>query len=228
MKVCQAFAEQGYCVLRNALSAADIIAFKNSFAKIYGAHYANLERFAIADFVNKYEVAYRLPTNDSVLSSVRSIIGGDFAWLPQADMHRNICTAMHRDNPCRDEAFTGEDWNEETDEYRIVRVAVYLTSSSDSGSQFIVSPGSHTRPGKGYDLLDLAVGDLLIFDPRIYHGSTGARAIKDAIYLCFGVRNMHSRRLVEWFYTARKNDLGYSALNPDLRKIIAHKGLLLY
>jgi len=227
MKVHQAFAEQGYCVLRNALSMADISVFRNSFNEIHQTHYINLDRFAIADFVNKHEVAYGLPANASILSSVRSILGDDFAWLPQADMHRNICTAMHRDNPCRDEAFTGEDWNEETDEYRIARVAVYLTSASDSGSQFIVSPGSHVGPGQSYDLLDLAVGDLLLFDPRIYHGSTGARAAKHAIYLCFGARNMHSRRLVEWFYTARKNDLGYSTLNPDLREVIARNGLLL-
>ena len=220
------FTSQGYFLAKDALSASDIKDFKAVFAAIRRARFSQVDKFAFADFVNKSIDAHHIPVNCSILRQISMILGDTFAWVPQADMYLNVCTAMHRDNPCRDQVFTGEDWDESESKYGVIRVATYLTTSAACGSQFIVSPRSHIGKGLGYELLDLNAGDLLLFDPRILHGSTGARSEKQAMFLCYGKNNAHTERTIRWLYRERSQDLGYSPLNRTLSDALRSHQLL--
>ena len=217
---------QGYFLAKGVLSASDIKDFREVFEQVRTTRFGQADKFAFADFVNKSVSAYHIPGNSSILRQIRMALGDTFRWVPQADLHLNVCTAMHRDNPCREQAFTGEDWDERESKYGVIRVAAYLTGSAECGSQFIVSPRSHIGAGLGYELLNLNADDLLLFDSRILHGSTGARSEKKAMFLCYGTISAHTERTIRWLYRERSQDLGYSPLNPTLTDTLRSQQLL--
>ena len=80
----------------------------------------------------------------------------------------------------------------------------------------------------------LEVGDLLVFDERMYHAgrriehgvvSRDQEAPKLTLSMVFGLDNAHSERLYSYFHYAR-SDLRFSAINPELNRRLAEHDLV--
>lgn len=71
----------------------------------------------------------------------------------------------------------------------------------------------------------LEAGDMIIFDPRLYHRGSKAPNPKYSIFLAFGVENKHFRRHTQ-YYLEERPDLGYKNLPDVLQQQLSNSGLL--
>lgn len=101
--------------------------------------------FTMADGVTIREEFWPIIFNETLLSTVRTLIGDDIRYTQHSDLHINLAGGRwHRDSACRDFG-VGPDWDERDDPYKVVRVAIYLSDHSESNSSLVVLPGSHRR-----------------------------------------------------------------------------------
>ena len=104
-----------------------------------------LKTQTLADGVTKHSCFWEIIFNSNLLSTIRQLIGADIRYTQHSDLHINLPGGRwHRDNAHRHFAH-GPDWDEDKSPYRVVRVAIYLSDYSSSGSSLHLLPGSHRR-----------------------------------------------------------------------------------
>ena len=103
----------------------------------------NSETYVEPDGVTKNKKFWKIIFNKRILSTIRSIIGRNICYTQHSDLHINLGAGKyHRDNAYR--FFKdGPDWNEEIDNYKVLRIAIYLSDYGKSGSSLIIFPGSN-------------------------------------------------------------------------------------
>ena len=147
-----AFARDGFRLLRQLYSQTEAAQWRDQINTIFGlptgddaaAAIAGATR-TLADGITTNEEFWPVIFNDRLLTTVRALIGDDIRYTQHSDLHINLPGGRwHRDNACR-EFGVGEDWDERTQPYRVVRIAIYLSDFSDSGSSLVVLPGTHRR-----------------------------------------------------------------------------------
>ena len=71
----------------------------------------------------------------------------------------------------------------------------------------------------------LEKGDMIIFDPRLYHRGTEAPNPKYSIFIGYGIENKHFLRHTK-YYLEERPDLEYTKLPNELREKLGNKNLL--
>ena len=104
---------------------------------------ASAGTWTLADGVTKHPAFWNIIFNTKLLATIRQLVGDDIRYTQHSDLHINLPGGRwHRDNAYR--SFSqGPDWEENKIPYRVVRVAVYLSDYSSSGSALHLLPGSH-------------------------------------------------------------------------------------
>ena len=101
----------------------------------------------LADGVTKHSGFWDIVFNPNLLSTIRQLIGEDIRYTQHSDLHIDLPGGRwHRDNAHRVFGH-GPDWDENEIPYRVVRVAIYLSDYSSSGSALHLLQGSHRKEG---------------------------------------------------------------------------------
>ena len=89
---------------------------------------------------------WKLFTNKKLTDCVKYSLKSDkICFVQHTDIHINFGAGIfHRDNANR-KFMSSPDWDETQSRYGIVRVAIYLSSYSDSGNSLILIPNSHKK-----------------------------------------------------------------------------------
>src|SRR5262245_16617800 len=242
------FARDGFIVMRGLLRPNDVSFYVDRLTALARGR----ERWTQPDGVNQNPDFWPLIFNETLLSSVRALLGPEIRYLPHSDLHFGFSSfSWHRDNVGR-EAGVGADWDERHEPYRIVRVGIYLQRFETSGFKLGLSRGTHRLTGDGQartyrgtgavskvfsglsgvqvvgpdaDWIATEPGDCVIFDPRVLHTGIKSRGPKYSVFVAYGVENSHFHH--HWhYYLNLRNDLGYSALDPALAERLKAADLL--
>jgi Phytanoyl-CoA dioxygenase (PhyH) len=213
-----------------------------------------LGAWTLPDGVSRTPELWDLIFEPRLLAAVRLLLDADVRYLQHSDLHVGFsAVAWHRDNVNRRYGI-GDDWNEETEAYRLVRVAIYLQSFAENGFTLALIPGSQRRgvlaPGDlaeldaasrgtgriralltGYDPLRARAasvsarsGDAVLFDPRILHCGSFISGAKYSIFLAYGVPGRHFARH-RAYYRRTRRELRYVDLDPGLVARLRGAGL---
>ncbi|HCP00178.1 MAG TPA: hypothetical protein DIT35_01675 [Rhodospirillaceae bacterium] len=149
------FERTGFHLLRPLFSSEESAAWRDRINAIFGlpAGDAAIPAIAgathtLADGITTNREFWPIIFNERLLSAVRGLIGDNIRYTQHSDLHINLPGGRwHRDNACR-EFGVGQDWDERTEPYRVVRIAIYLSDYTDSGSSLAVLPGTHRRESR--------------------------------------------------------------------------------
>lgn len=111
---------------------------KNSSKKKYG----------FVDGVTFNKCLWDLILNHRLLKKIKLILGEDFKYIRHSDIHVNYKGGLiHRDSSNR---YIEEksNWNEKNYQYKIIRIAIYLTDYTSTESSIILFPGTHKKEVK--------------------------------------------------------------------------------
>lgn len=138
------FEATGYVVLRGLLTTNEAARYRSLISSLSGVRDTDfLTRvFECPDGVSKNREFWDLIWNQSLLSTLREILGSNVRYTQHSDLHAHRTGGWHRDCACR-KYNVGPDWDETVDPYKVVRVAIYLQSFAESGSSLGVVPGSN-------------------------------------------------------------------------------------
>ncbi len=208
--------------------------------------------FAKADEITANPDFWDLIFNPKLLDGIRAVLGDDAKYTQHSDIHVHHGTVgWHRDS--KDRSFgVGPDWDERNAPYGVARVAIYLQSYSESGFSLGLVPGSHrseslltkcelkfhsllTKVLNRRDLLPpllsaktiwikVEPGDCLIFDQRVLHTGSFIHGPKYALFLSYGMNNLHSVNHRKYYLFERK-DLCYSDYPAQLKARLKACGL---
>ena len=197
-----AFERDGFHFLRTLFSPNEAAEWReriNAILELPTGHAAAVAgaTHTLADGITTNSEFWPIIFNERLLSTVRALIGDEIRYTQHSDLHINLPGGRwHRDNACR-EFGVGADWDERVQPYRVVRIAIYLSNFSDSGSSLVVLPGTHRMAfeaermdadqflredvPRNRELIASAVeatldpGDVLLFDAGTLHAA-GANA----------------------------------------------------
>jgi len=154
-----------------------------------------------------------------LLTTLRSLLGSDFVFLPEMAAHRNGFGSWHKDTTSQERA--GHTFHKAAD-FKILQVAVYLQDNGIYGGGLDVIPGSHTKSDSslgqtlqplGAESIPSLAGDLLCFDMRLDHKAswptTEAKPVptKYALFFLASVNNRYARDYCD--YIQSRNDYAY-------------------
>jgi len=247
----------GFIVVRNVLSSDEVRQYRLNLLKRAGLQESTIDpkvTWLLADGPNKCPEWWPLITHDRILNLMREIIGPKIRYLRTSDLHlNNVRRIWHRDSPSRQFGI-GSDFDESQEKYHVYRVGIYLQSYQESGSALGLLPGTHHREPsfmraelrfwdrirwllrKDYLIAPLfgvrpvwiktEPGDAIIFDARVFHAPSSIHGPKLAVFLSYGADNKHSRNFQKHYVQDRKS-LNYAPLHPELKQILARRGLLM-
>ena len=145
------FFKNGYFVKKKLFNQKEINGYINEIHKIFKINKNTLTKekqkktYVLPDGVTKHEKFWPIIYNKSILSIIRSLIGKDIKYTQHSDIHINLGAGQfHRDNAYRTYKI-GPDWNETKDNYKVVRVAIYLSDSKCYNSSFKILPHTHKK-----------------------------------------------------------------------------------
>ncbi len=149
------FQKKGYHVIRGLLNADEAESYRFAINGAFGLPRQavtnadiNSQTFTLPDGVTKTAEFWPLIFNQRLKRTIRELLGDDIRYTQHSDLHINLGAGkFHRDSAHR-EFGVGPDWDEREAAYRVVRVAVYLSDYTDSGSSLIVLPGTHRRESR--------------------------------------------------------------------------------
>ncbi len=210
--------------------------------------------WTVPDGVTQTPRFWPLIFNETMLATVRELIGPDIRFLQHNDLHVGFSSYnWHRDSVSRR---LGErrDWDE-TEPYRIVRVGFYLQPRDKSPFRLGFLPGTHRLPSSAEtrdrrrlervmgnlslfqrvvsggnrspataEWLTPAAGDAVIFDPRIIHTGSRMKGHKYSVFLAYGVPNSHYFDHAV-YYRYLRPDLGYQPIHSELVTRLRNAGL---
>ena len=146
------FQQHGFFQLRGFLDKNDVNYYLERVNHVLGLaknHHlistADKVTHTMADGVTKNSQLWPLIFDPQLLKTVRYLVGEDIKYTQHSDIHVNLPAGRwHRDNAHRNFA-QGPDWKSDTETYGVVRIAIYLSSFTSSGSSLLVLPGSHRK-----------------------------------------------------------------------------------
>ena len=143
------FVKNGYFVKKKLFNQKEVNKYINEIHEIFKisrerlANERQKKTYVLPDGVTKYEKFWPIIYNKSLLSIIRSLIGKNIKYTQHSDIHINLGAGQfHRDNAYRTFK-TGPDWNEKKHEYKVVRVAIYLSDSKNYNSSLKILPNTH-------------------------------------------------------------------------------------
>jgi ectoine hydroxylase-related dioxygenase (phytanoyl-CoA dioxygenase family) len=261
-------AQDGFVVIKNLLSQEEASHYIRQMEALSGIHYereSNPSRNSLGergldkswylpDGVSKTADFWPLIFNESLLATVRSLLGEDIRYLQHSDLHVGFSAiSWHRDNVCR--SFNhGPDWDEADAPYKLLRVGIYLQTYAESHFRLGFIPGSHQpQPvfSNGRKLQEARLkwlgafsylsvsfqewasnavwiatepGDCIIFDPRILHSGSYIIGPKYSMFLAYGLPNKHFYNHLN-YYQHLRSELGYQNMPPQLVSQLQQAGL---
>lgn len=103
------------------------------------------KKYGFVDGVTFNENLWDLIVNEKLLKKISLILGNDFKYIRHSDLHINYKGGLiHRDSSNR-YMNEEENWDSKDADYKILRVAIYLTDYKETESSIIVFPGSHIK-----------------------------------------------------------------------------------
>jgi len=256
--------DKGYFIIRNLLDKSDVDSYREALCLLAGEkarftpEKAAYEGWTVGDGVSLHRVFWPLIWNERLVASLRDAFSpdGEVCFTQHSDLHvNNGIIGWHRDSADRRFGI-GSDWDESKAKYRVVRVAIYLQSFTESGFKLGVMPGSHRLPYRLFEFqckafarirravtdkrnilppivfgekptwIEFNPGDCIVFDTRLLHSGGPVHGPKYAIYLSYGINNAHSHRHRD-YYLKERPDLGYREMSPELVDRLREENLLL-
>jgi len=223
-KTVEAFSESGFLIVRDLISKNDIEDLRRGMKEASGLDESSYpDTWTPADAA-QYEMTWPIIFNKDLLTIVSHLLGNKAVWTTHADLHINLRPGpgeeinWHRDNLYR-EFGVGPDW---VDDYKMVRVAIYLDHHEQHRANLHVQYGSH-KNGSGPEMsIETNPGDVIIFDQRLLHGTIPPKASKFSLFLSYGVDGIHSARH-RGYYRILRWDLKYSMPKEEFtRRLIEH------
>lgn len=106
------------------------------------------KKYGFVDGVTFNENLWNLIVNEKLLNQISSILGDDFKYIRHSDLHINYKGGLiHRDSSNR-YMYEKDNWDLKVANYKILRVAIYLTDYKETESSIIIFPGSHIKENK--------------------------------------------------------------------------------
>lgn len=144
--------------------------------------------------------------SEKVKNVFKDVIGEKPTYMHHSDCHQNWSGGYHRDSIDKP-AYLGFEPNflyseHANDNFGIYKMAIYLTESESE--VFRVLEGSHNKPGSRERFLEnevkikASLGDVVVFDTRIYHRGVLNKEVSNdlnrrAIFFTLGKNNEYSR-----------------------------------
>ena len=149
------FLKNGFSVIRNLISSNESKKLRLEINKVFqlpknevSQSQLKSKTYTCPDGVTKFDAFWKIIFNNKLLNAVKNILGDEIRYTQHSDLHINLGAGnYHRDNAYR-EFNNGPDWNLNEAEYKIVRVAIYLSDYNNSGSSLIVLPGTHKKESR--------------------------------------------------------------------------------
>jgi ectoine hydroxylase-related dioxygenase (phytanoyl-CoA dioxygenase family) len=154
----QSFEEQGYVVLPNAISGAEVEELRTFFTDDLFASKARFEgdlSVAVApegrgggvrhDIFARYPELRGLMVNPVALGALRSLLGDDFVFVPEMAAHDSRYGPWHKDTTPMER--DGLDFFKQPD-FKMVQCAIYFQDNDEYGGGLDVVPGSHDAPDR--------------------------------------------------------------------------------
>jgi hypothetical protein len=208
--------------------------------------------FAQVEGLTQREAFWPLIRHPRLLAAVRAVLGDDIRYIRHSDLHVNYPREpkWHRDLEEPIEVLD-ERLARSPAPFGIVRAGIYL----HDGMRLGIVPGSHlprrgrtdlpvwwtnlanralvrvshrhilTPPVGPMDWLRFNAGDAVLFDIRAIHSGDYPKAPKYAIYLSYGLPNLHSTMHQAQFVA--KPEVGGAPMPMALRSELAAAGLYL-
>ncbi|HEY9691117.1 MAG TPA: phytanoyl-CoA dioxygenase family protein [Oculatellaceae cyanobacterium] len=95
------------------------------------------------DICTRYPELRWLLTHPPMLSTLRSLLGDDFIYLPETAAHRSNYSTWHKDTTSQEYMGHTFQWQPN---YLLIETAVYLQDNNEYGGGLDVIPGSHLYP----------------------------------------------------------------------------------
>lgn len=170
----------GYVTIPDMLTDAEVA----SLTAAVKEHFRNNGRY-INFGVTQPDAMSRIPairwllTHEKLLSAFREVTGrDDIQFTFHSDAHSNLIGGWHTDTQAY---FKPEEV--QSDEFQVYKVGIYLQDHLGNNQGLTVSEGSH-RSGKiehsRVQPLSTKVGDVIIFDVRLYHHGDKSRFVERA------------------------------------------------
>ncbi len=227
----------GYCVVRNLFSGEDVENYKSTIR-------AEHQNESILSGLHNYKGFWDLIVNRRLLNVMRYLIGPDIYYLYNSSStifkENQVYHSWHRDSACRIFG-KGADWDK-NESYNVLRVAIYLSSFSNTGSGINIIPESNKKRYTLSNLLRLLhyktkkvsilnpirrkiskyvglniqvdPGDCILFFQNLLHSSVPTYGTRESIFLSYGTNNKHSKNFVNYYMKHRK---GYEMSNEEMR-----------
>jgi hypothetical protein len=139
------FERDGYVVVPAALSPDEVAHLRAYFTKVFAeppTHPGDVAQV-------RQDIFARLPetrvfmTKPSILSALRAVLGDDFVFVPEMQVHDSRYGFWHKDTSSMERE--GYFFHREPD-FRMVQCAVYLQDNDEYGGGLDIEPGSHLAP----------------------------------------------------------------------------------
>ena len=229
-KLKQEWKENGYILLKNAISKDDVAHYLALTQEISGLNdddYQDVIDGKKNPHVNTNQPLvseqgfWSLLSNETILKFLREIIDPDicFGGADSMFVHRSAGT-LHHDTFIEYDKFTGPDFDPNLDTLTHLRAASYLTTN-----EIIVVPGSHKRAYPDRDRLnfqefadiaqyvELNPGDILLFDTMLLHAGRYLTRPKYMLVWNYVARNRHT--IISQYYTKVTSSMSTKAYSQD-------------
>ncbi|WP_242218900.1 phytanoyl-CoA dioxygenase family protein [Bacillus cereus group sp. BfR-BA-01380] len=200
-------AEKGYTIVRNVLTASEVEKARDILDKLDSPLSA-----IVPSEVLSMPLLNTVPFKEKVISAFKGIFGGAYVVYPNFTVRQNVYVPWHLDVAFHNEV------GGIGDKPNFLQCAIYLQDNNNDGGIDVI-PGSHKRikingqyytPSENLDVfsrsktVDSRAGDLVLFDGRTLHASSGN-----------GVSNQSSKKKYGLFFTA-------SSFNANKEQMLQH------
>ena len=184
------YKKKGYLHLKNVFSKKEIIDLRNYILQNYAQDQS--QHLISHDDLLSNEVLENLILDKRIINTVKSILGPNIVYFGESgwNLGRNLTTpsVYHTDNGDRNSY--GPDW--ETEDYPIIRVAIYLQDHSKQGGGPLMGSKTYQSyiknmylrvlyqetmgPLSGnFKAIPIEIGDLVIWNLRCTHAGGGLK-----------------------------------------------------
>lgn len=230
------FHQKGYCVVNDIFDQISCKKYSDYVNEIYEE--SNRKKLPIKVGINNHKPIWDIVVKKELINLIEFIFENKIFFLYQSGILQSENSTYylhHRDNPCR-RFGKGYDWNEKKDKYNIVRVGIYLNDFKETNFNLNIIPDSHRKNHNWREILrfihkslkrkgindkyinflvnlfgkklNTTSGTCVIFDPRLYHSPSPHFKKRNAIFLSYGVNNLHSNNFISYFTNLRTDHDG--------------------
>ncbi|MFN0196226.1 MAG: hypothetical protein ACKVT0_05740 [Planctomycetaceae bacterium] len=194
------FSELGYVILRNVFTADEIASFRQE-ALAHREHSGDLL---------SHPALSQLVIDNRLIQAAREIDVTPIRYFGDSSVSFSVGPfGFHRDNADRDDP-RAPDW--QSDDYPLIRMAIYLQDYSTHGGGLEVMPRSHLRcegPFEPPVYLASGLGDVVIWNLRLFHTGHGGQhlpfhsAERVALFSTYARPGASTDRYIEYLKTRK-------------------------